>query len=83
MHVCIAPFYLTCLNCGFPPVISFAISNSFQQLQKSRPVYNNKNKNEKKKKKKPSPGLSSISLLLWKLRAMRGILAANNHGNTK
>lgn len=52
MHVCIAPFYLTCLNCGFPPVISFAISNSFQQLQKSRPAYNNKNKNEKKKKKK-------------------------------
>lgn len=33
-------------------MISFAISNSFQQFQKSRPVYNNKNKNKQKKKKK-------------------------------
>ena len=32
-------------------MISFAISNSFQQFQKSRPVYNNKNKNKQKKKK--------------------------------
>lgn len=34
-------------------MISFAISNSFHQLQKSRPVYNNKNKNKNKKKKGP------------------------------
>lgn len=34
-------------------MISFAISNSFQQFQKSRPVYNNKNKNNQKKKKSP------------------------------
>lgn len=81
---CLVPFYLT-FRLRFLPMISFAISNSFQQLQDWCIITKIKisKEKEKNKTKNTSPDLPSISQLLWKLRAVRGILAANDHGNKK